>query len=477
MYKIVENIVRNIMNETIDKAFLRMARDQYTENIFEMIPVTQKVGVVNLMEVVMRSSGGQPPARPLGSYMRFSPWNKFLFNPVHLFRFPTPDNVSITTAVTIGKRARKPLELAIPIMIAGMSFGGALSKSVKIALAKGASASGTATNTGEAGLMEEEREAAKLLIGQYNRGGWLNEREKYSRLDAIEIQLGQGAQGSSPQRTAAKNIGPDFREVFDIPEGEDARIHSRLPGIDTKEQFIALVRKLKDETGVPVGLKIAATHHLEKELQIALEAEVDFITIDGAEGGTHAAAPTLEDDLGLPTLFAISRAANFLLNKGANQDVSLIASGGLITPGDFLKAMALGAHAVYIGTAAVMATLGAQLVKAIPFEPPTSLSVYNAKITDKFDIEEGAKTLFNFLNASVLEMQSLCYSLGKTGLAEVSKSDLCCLDPFLARATGVELAYIPHEQQDEFFNFLASSPYFGSPHKHTANDHHQPPIN
>lgn len=472
MSNFIENIIRNIVNETVDKAILRLTRDQYTENIFEMIPVSQKVGITRLMEIVMRSHGGQPPARPLGSYMRFSPWDKFLFNPVHLFRFPTPDDVEISTAVTIGKRAKKPLHLAIPVLIAGMSFGSALSKSVKIALAKGATMAGTATNTGEAGLMPEEREAAALLIGQYNRGGWLNTPEKYSQLDAIEIQLGQGAQGSSPQRTAAKNIGHDFRQVFELAEGEDARVHSRLPGVDSKEQFISLVRKLKAETGVPVGLKIAATHYLEQELQVALEAEVDFITLDGAEGGTHGTAPILEDDLGLPTLFAVSRGAKFLRNKGVASDISLIAAGGLITPGDFLKAMALGADAVYIGTAAVMATIGEQVAKVLPFEPPTALAVYNAKITDAFDIEQGATTLFNFLNASVREMQQVCYSLGKTSLSEVSTADLCCLDPFLARAAGVDLAYIPHEEQNEFFNFSAGSGYFGIPHYRQAPEAH-----
>lgn len=238
-----------------------MARDPYTENIFGMIPIARKIGPIPMMENIMRASQGQPPGRPMGTYMRFSPWDKMLFSPVHLFRFPTPENVEISTSITIGRRARKPLTISIPIMIAGMSYGGALSKSAKIALAKGASRIGTATNTGEAGLMEEEREVASLLIGQYNRGGWLNTPDKYKRLDAIEIQLGQGAQGSAPQRTSAKNIGEEYREVFGIPEGEDALIHSRLPGVDTKEQFISLVRRLKDETGVTVG-SLRATHRL-----------------------------------------------------------------------------------------------------------------------------------------------------------------------------------------------------------------------
>lgn len=208
--------------------------------------------------------------------------------------------------------------------------------------------------------------------------------------------MGQGAQGSTPQRTAAKNIGPEFREVFGLPEGAPAQIRSRLPGVNTKEDFIALVRRLRDETGVPVGLKITATHHLEHELQIALEAGVDFITLDGAEGGTHAAAPTLEDDLGLPTLFAVTRASKYLWKQKATGQVSLIAAGGLRTPGDCLKAMALGADAVYLGTVAVMAMVGEQAVEAMPFEPPTSLVVYNAKATDKLDVERGPATCFAF---------------------------------------------------------------------------------
>ncbi len=458
MFNFVGRLSRRIANEVVDKAIKRMTQDQYTENLFEIVPVAKKVGVINLMESIMRAEQGIPPGRPLGSHMRFSPWNQLLFNPVHLHRFPTPENVGISSSVTIGKNAKKPLTISTPIMIAAMSFGGALSKDAKIALAKGASKVGTATNTGEAGLMEEEREAASLLIGQYNRGGWLNTPEKYKRLDAIEIQLGQGAQGSTPQRTSAKNIGEDFREVYGLAENEDSSIRSRLPGVNKKEDFIELVKKLKSETGVPVGLKFAATHYLEKEIQIALEAEVDFLTIDGAEGGTHASAPILEDDLGLPTLYAISRANKFLTKKDATKDVSLIATGGLVTPGDFLKALALGADALYIGTIAVMSLIGEQMTKVMPFEPPTSMAVYNAKATDQLDVNKAANNLFKFINAATQEMGLVCYSLGKTSLSDVSLSDLCTLDPFMSRALGVELGYVASEEQDEFFEAFTDLP-------------------
>lgn len=451
MLRFIENLIRSAINETVDKAITRAIRDQYTENLFEMVPVSKKVGVTNLMEIVMRANQGTPIARPLGSHLPMSPWEKILFNPVHLFRFPTPESVGIQTSVTIGHRAKKPLTISIPIMIAAMSFGGALSKSTKIALAKAATMVGTATNSGEAGLMKEEREAARLFIGQYNRGGWMNDPEKYRLLDAIEIQLGQGAQGSAPQRTTAKNIGEDYREVFGLREGEDARIHSRLSEVNTKEDFIQLVKRLRDETGVPIGLKIAATHHLEKELQIAVEAEVDFVTLDGAEGGTHGGAPTLQDDVGLPTLFAITRATEFFMRKGVIGDINLIATGGLVTPGHMLKALALGADAVYIGTAALMALVSEQIVKTTPFEPPTSLLVYTGKMTDQLNVDQAAMNLAKYLNACMNEMELVTISLGKTAISDLTKSDLCTIDPFLAKATGIELGYVAPENQSRFF--------------------------
>jgi len=449
--RMIENAIRSAVNETVDKAVTRIVRDSYVENLFEMVPTAGKVGVVPLMEIAMRAARGKPVERPLGSPLPFSPWEQLLFNPVHLDRFPVKDDAPIRKRVTIGPRAKKPLRIEIPVMMAAMSFGGALSKRAKIALAMAATNLGTATNSGEAGLLEEERAAADKFIGQYNRGGWMNTPDKYRRLDAIEIQLGQGAQGSAPQRTAAQSIGEDFRKTFGLAPGEDAVIRSRLPGVETKDDFIKLVKRLRKETGVPVGLKIAATHHLEKELTVALEAEVDFVAVDGAEGGTHGGAPTLQDDLGLPTLHAVARAADFLAKRGAAGDVSLIAAGGLVTPGRMLKALALGADAVYIGTAAIMAMIADQAVESLPFEPPTSLVVYAGKATDKLDVDKAAQNLTRYLQAAVREMELVAISVGKDDMNALDRSDLCALDPFLARAVGVEYAAVAPDAQKDFF--------------------------
>jgi hypothetical protein len=166
-----------------------------------------------MFETGMRSETGQPIERPLGSPIVFSKWEKLLLNPVHMFKLPTPDGVQIQTGTTIGPKAKKPLHLEIPIAIAGMSYGGALSLKAKMALARGAGMAGTATGTGEAPLIDEERAEAKFLIGQYNRGGWMNTHEQLKQLDAIEVQLGQGAQAAAPLSMKAKNIGEDLRKA------------------------------------------------------------------------------------------------------------------------------------------------------------------------------------------------------------------------------------------------------------------------
>lgn len=150
-------------------------------------------------------------------------------------------------------------------------------------------------------------------------------------------------------------------------------------------------------------------------------------------------------------MFAISRAADWLKRKGLFRKISFLAAGGLITPGQMLKALALGADAVYIGTAALLAMVSDLMVEVLPFEPPTSLLVYNGKMTDQLDIEKGAKNLLRFLNATVSEMEQVAQSLGKTSLSLLDKRDLISLDPFIAHAVGVDWGWVSKERQQERF--------------------------
>lgn len=431
----------------MDSLLQRMLTDPYPENIFATAPILNKIKLRSFVETAMRAETGKPLSRPLGSPVVLSEWHRILFNPVHLFRMPTPDNVQIDTSTVIGPAAKRPLKLDIPIIITGMSYGGALSKKMKLALAKGASLAGTATNTGEAPLMPEERQAANLLIGQFNRGGWLNDDKDLAQLDAIEIQLGQGAQAAAPLKTPEWMTGPEYRDLFNLRPGEDAVIHTRLPGIDSPADFIRLIDRLRQTHGVPVGLKICATHHLEKELDIALQAGIDFFVVDGAEGGTHGGPTILQDDVGLPTLHALARTVKFIEGRGMKDKVSIIAAGGLVSPGHFLKALALGADAVYIGTIALIAALNTQMVKAMPFEPPSQMALYTGRYHEDLDIEEAARGLANFLRSCVREMELVVYALGKTAIHEVDRSDLCSTDWEIARMCRIDYANYSRDEQ------------------------------
>ncbi|HHW13941.1 MAG TPA: FMN-binding glutamate synthase family protein [Firmicutes bacterium] len=306
----------------------------------------------------------------------------------------------------------------------------------------------------EAGLLPEEREAADKLIGQFNRGGYLNSPNKYRQLDAIEIQLGQGAQGAAPQRTQAKFIDARMREVFELEEGRPAVLHSRIPGVNGAADLRDLVHRLKDETPAPVGVKLGASHFLEEELQIAVDAGVDFVTVDGAEGGTHGSSPTLLDDLGLPTIFATARARRFLDQHKLRGRVSLLAGGGLFTPGHFLKALALGADAVYVGTAAILALVAQQVNRVSPTEPPAQMILESGRLKDRFDVDLGTAGVVNFLSVAVEEMKAVMYALGKAAVSQLNAEDLVCLDPWLARALRVQYAGVSPAEQEAFYRGL-----------------------
>jgi len=433
--------IKPIVDRVSDDLGEKILTDNYTENLWEMYTTSKKVTPQLLVETTLRAEKGKPISRPFGSPYKFSDWNKLLFNPVHLKRLPTPTDVEINTKTIIGPNAKKPLKLDIPIIISGMSYGGALSKKSKIALAKASTIAGTATNSGEAPLLIEEREAADKFILQYNRGGWATDIKDLEKADMIEIQLGQGAQASAPMKTPAKQIDAEMRAIFKLKEGEDAVIHSRLPNVNNPGDFVNLVKHLHSKLDIPIGLKIAATHYLEEELEISIQAGVDFITIDGASGGTHGGPTILQDDMGLPTLPALVRAVEFFEKRKVKEKISILIAGGLLTPGHFLKALALGADGVYIGTIAMLALVHTEGIKAYPWEPPTSLVLHSGNLKGELDVDKAAKNLANFLKSSVAEMKLAVKAIGKDSLKELNKNDLCSTDKQLAERIGIGWVY------------------------------------
>jgi glutamate synthase domain-containing protein 2 len=433
---------RLLFRRIVNNATTRIMTEPYEENMWEVISAGSHTTPQVIVETNLRAELGRIILRPFGGPKKFPDFSNIMFNVAQLETLPTPEGTEIDTAVVLGKNAERPLRLDIPLIISGMAYGFALSDRAKVALARGATLAGTATNTGYGPLLPEERAAAGHLILQYNRGHWSKDPETLKQADMIEIQLGQGALAGTGEIFKQDKMSKKLIRLLGLKPGENAVVHARLPEITTPYQLGYLVEELRETTGgVPVGIKIAAGNDLEKDMAHALEAGVDFITVDGAQGGTAGAAPILEDDFGLPTLYALCRAAAFLEQHQARDQVSLIIGGGLKTPGDYLKALALGADAVAIGTIALWAMTHTQVFHSLPYEPPVQAVLEMGKDKDKLNIEKGGRNLASYLLSSVDEMKLAVRALGKKSIKEVNKNDLFALDRQTAEIAGILPGY------------------------------------
>ncbi|MGI6575400.1 MAG: FMN-binding glutamate synthase family protein [bacterium] len=435
---------RKLVNITFDNFLHRLMSEAYAENLWEFVSAAARTGPYILQENMIRTHEGKAIQRPLGSPKRFPNFSGLMFNAAQLHTLPTPIKTEVTTKITIGTKAKRPLTIDIPIIISGMAYGEALTEDIKIALAQGATLAGTAINTGEGPFLPAERKAAQKLILQYNRSTWNKEEEILRQADAIEIQFGQGALAGVGHLMKAKDIDLKLRRQLNLKPGQDAVTESRQEGIESASDLHKLVSYLRGVTnGVPIGVKLAPSKFLEKDLDIVLRGNVDFITLDGAQAATKGGPPILADDFGLPTLFALCRATNFFQRKRAKKRVSLLISGGLYTPGDFLKALALGADAVCIGSTALFAVSHMQALYALPWEPPTQIAWYDGVYRAKFNPQLGAQNLARFLCSCKEEIEEATRALGKTSVTEVDKTDLFALDPETAKIAKVPLGYYP----------------------------------
>ncbi|BBB92117.1 MAG TPA: FMN-binding glutamate synthase family protein [Methylomusa anaerophila] len=434
-------MMMKLMDPAMDETTVKLLTEDYPDNPFLMATVVEKLSPRALIEAAMRAEAGKELSRPLGSPIVLSPWDKILLNPRQLFKLPSLDYTKVNTETIIGPKAKRPLKLEMPIMITGMSYGGSLSLPMKMALAKGASTAGTATNTGESAVTDEERDSANLLIGQYHRGGQLSGQEQLSRLDAIEIQLGQGAWGGAvDEPIRGEHIGDHLRKAWHLDKGQDATVYARMPGKSSTQDYIKMVNNMKSQYDVPVGVKIAGSDYIEYELAVIAQTQADYIVVDGSEGGTAAANPTLQDNVGLPTFHTLVRTVDWLTNNNLRDHFNVIVAGGMTTPGHFLKALALGADAVYIGSIALMAAMHTQVVKVLPQAPPSQLALYTGRMTDKLDINKAAGHLAKFLTSCIVEMQLAVQAVGKNALKELNREDLVTVDRDLAQFAGLRYA-------------------------------------
>ena len=441
---------RWIMKRLVKQAGKIIMTDSYQENLIELIPGFKHMGIQNALENNLRAETGDVLHRPFGSSKKWPHFDEITFIPAQTSPFPIDGDEDVDVKVTIGPKAKKPMKIKIPLMISGMAYGIALSEQVKIALATAAKNTGTAVNSGEGGILPEELESAGKYILQFSKTEWGKEEKTIKRADMIEIKLGQGAVMGMGGNISPENLTGRAREVMGLKENETAHIMEHFFDKQTLKDLKELVDELRSMTGgVPIGAKIGAGGKIEEDIDHLIEMGVDFIAVDGGQGASVGAPPLLADDFGIPTLHALIRASNHLEKRKKKGEISLIVSGGLFTPGHFLKVLALGADAVYLGTVMLFTVSHKQTLNSLPFEPPTQ-SVWNeGKFKDTFKIEDGTKSAEKFLTASTEEIKMALRAMGKKSLKELSKKDLVSYDEMTAKKIGIPFSFEPWEDKSK----------------------------
>lgn len=407
----------------------------------ELWSAVRRTSVQNILEISLRAEEGKLIQRPLGSAKPLPHYDTLMFIAAQMARLPKEANVPIDMKVTLGSKAEKPLQIEIPLMISGMGFGVGLSEEAKRALARAAKQLGTATNSGEGPFLPEEREEAGKFIWQISRTTWGHNPQGIAAADMLEVQMGQGARMGA-FRLEPNSVKGKAQKLMGISPEESVVTAAVIPGINTPWDWIKYVTDLRAEAaGKPIAIKIMATGGLERDLAVCLEADFDVIVLDGAQGGSSGASPLICDALGIPSLLALVRAERFLREQGARKEVSLVVAGGYATPSECLKAIALGADAIYLGTVPLFALVHKQIHKILPWEPLTQLVWYGSPYKQRLDINLASKSVGNVLKSMTIEMEEGVRALGKTALSEVGPNDLVALDEWTAQVTGVKRAY------------------------------------
>lgn len=344
------------------------------------------------------------------------------------------------TTVTLGTRfCDNPLKLDTPILIAGMSYG-ALSKNCKLAMAKGSSMVGSAANSGEGGMLPEERELADNFVVQYSSGRFGVSSKYLNSGDAIEVKVGQGAKPGMGGHLLAEKVSPEVAAIREIPEGTDALSPCRFldaPKDGDLAKHIELIREVTDWK-IPIILKLGPGR-IDEDVKIAYEAGADIISLDGMEGGTGAAPEVVIEQTGVPTLPALHQAVTTLEEIGAKDDIDLIITGGIRNGGDVAKAMAMGADAVYIGTGAMIAMGCIGCRSCHVGKCPVGIATQIPELEEKCNIDVAAKKLANYIKAMTEEARMLAQLAGHDDIKDFNRTDLRALDTETVAQTDLKL--------------------------------------
>ncbi len=361
-------------------------------------------------------------------------WDDIQILTAQLQKAPLLDDDPVGTDIVIGPRAQKPLKLDIPLFVSDMSFG-ALSEPAKVALARGAELAGTGICSGEGGMLPEEQEANSRYFYELASARFGFSWEKLDRVQAFHFKGGQGAKTGTGGHLPRKKVAGKIAEVRDLDEGEDAISPPRFPDWTEPSQIKVFADEVRDRTGgIPIGYKLSA-QHIEKDIDAALEVGVDYVILDGRGGGTGAAPILFRDNISVPTIPALARARRHLDENAP--DVTLVITGGLRKPADFVKAMALGADAIAVSNAAMQA-IGCIAMRACHTNNcPVGIATQKPHLISRLVVERSARQLANFFEASVELMQVMARACGHSHLSEFRRDDLTTWKREMSDLSGI----------------------------------------
>ncbi len=361
-------------------------------------------------------------------------WDDIQFITAQLATLPQLDDVEVGSEVVIGPKARKPLTLQIPLFVSDMSFG-ALSEEAKTALARGAEMAGTGICSGEGGMLPEEQAENSRYFYELASARFGYSLDKVKKCQAFHFKGGQGAKTGTGGHLPGNKVKGKIAQVRGLKEGEAAISPPRFPDWDDLKYLKDFAAMVKEETGgIPVGYKLSA-QHIEKDIDAALEVGCDYIILDGRGGGTGAAPLIFRDNISVPTIPALARARKHL--DKTDKDVSLVITGGLRIPADFAKALALGADAVAVSNSALQA-IGCVGMRACHTNNcPLGIATQKDNLRERIIIEESAKRLANFFNASVDLMKVLARACGYTHLNQFNADNITTFKRDMAYLTGI----------------------------------------
>ncbi len=351
---------------------------------------------------------------------------------------PLMEEVHVGTELVIGPNSRKPLVLKTPLFVSDMSFG-ALSEEAKLSLAIGAELAGTGICSGEGGMLPEEQQANQRYFYELASAKFGYREENLTRVQAFHFKGGQGAKTGTGGHLPGNKVTGKIAKVRGLPEGTSAVSPPTFSDLKTPDDFKRFSDRVREITsGIPIGMKMSA-NHIEADIAFAIESGVDYIILDGRGGGTGAAPLLFRDHISVPTIPALARARQYL-DKHARDKITLIITGGLRTPADFIKALCLGAEGVALSNAPMQAIGCIAARMCHTNNCPVGIATQQPELRAKVNVEHAAKRLANFFKSSTELMKVMARACGHGHLNQFGQHDITTWKREMAELTGVSFA-------------------------------------